>query len=95
MPEGPDAERIAERMAVDMDGDSAEGRNRPMLAQLVRDGEVVGREPLEEARARHRRAMDELPPEAHHLSRGYAAIPTIFAARTDEGPETTPRSIEP
>ena len=95
VPEGPDAERIAERMAVDMDGDSAEGRNRPMLAQLVRDGEVVGREPLEEARARHRRAMDELPPEAHHLSRGYAAIPTIFAARTDEGPKTTPRSIEP
>lgn len=95
VPEGPDAERIAERMAIDMDGDSVTGRNRPLLAQLVRDGEVVGREPLEEARARHRRVMDELPPEAHHLSRGYAAIPTIFAERTDEGPKATPRSIEP
>ena len=33
---------------------------------------------VQEARARHRRALDELPPYALQLSRGYPAIPTIF-----------------
>lgn len=52
--------------------------NRPLLVPLVQDGEIVGREPLEEARARHGRALAELPPHALQLSRGYAAVPTEF-----------------
>ncbi|WP_220133812.1 nicotinate phosphoribosyltransferase [Nonomuraea soli] len=51
----------------------------PLLHQLVRDGEVIGAEPLEAARARHREAIALLPQEALHLGRGYAAIPTEFA----------------
>jgi nicotinate phosphoribosyltransferase len=43
-------------------------------------GEVVGREPVEAARARHRSALEELPPYALQLSRGYPAIPTVFEA---------------
>ncbi|MEV0582284.1 nicotinate phosphoribosyltransferase [Nonomuraea sp. NPDC050310] len=50
----------------------------PLLHPLVRDGEVVGAEPLEAARARHRDAVATLPLDALHLARGYAAIPTEF-----------------
>jgi nicotinate phosphoribosyltransferase len=50
-----------------------------LLHQLVRDGVVVGREPLPEARARHAEAIAHLPKDARHLARGYAAIPTEFA----------------
>jgi nicotinate phosphoribosyltransferase len=53
-------------------------RQRPLLRPLVRDGEVVGREPLDAARERHRTALAELPVHALQLSRGYPAIPTVF-----------------
>ncbi|MEV0421222.1 nicotinate phosphoribosyltransferase [Streptosporangium canum] len=52
--------------------------SRPLQAELLRDGEIVGREGLDAARLRHRRTVAELPAEAHQLSRGYAAIPTVF-----------------
>ncbi|MEU4578065.1 MULTISPECIES: nicotinate phosphoribosyltransferase [Nonomuraea] len=51
----------------------------PLMHELVRDGRVVGREPLDEARARHADAVARLPQDALHLGRGYAAIPTEFA----------------
>jgi nicotinate phosphoribosyltransferase len=51
---------------------------RPLQVQLVKDGEVVGWETLERIRRRHRDAVAELPAPAHQLSRGYAAIPTVF-----------------
>ncbi|MCW2946768.1 MAG: nicotinate phosphoribosyltransferase [Actinoallomurus sp.] len=52
--------------------------DRSLLTPLVREGEIVGREPLAEARARHERALAELPPQAFQLSRGDPAIPTDF-----------------
>ena len=52
--------------------------DRSLLRTLVRRGEIVGREPLTEARARHERSLAELPPTALQLSRGEAAIPTVF-----------------
>jgi nicotinate phosphoribosyltransferase len=52
--------------------------DRPLLHPLVRDGAVVGREPLDAARERHRQALAELPAYALQLSRGYPAIPTVF-----------------
>ncbi|MBX6384695.1 MAG: nicotinate phosphoribosyltransferase [Microbispora sp.] len=52
--------------------------DRPLLAELVRDGKVVGREPLAAARDRHRATLAELPLEAHSLSPGDPAVPTIF-----------------
>jgi nicotinate phosphoribosyltransferase len=52
--------------------------DRVLLTELVRDGKIVGREPLSEARARHRAVLAELPGYALQLSRGYPAIPTVF-----------------
>src|SRR5271165_4706840 len=49
--------------------------DRVLLRELVRDGKIVGREPLSSARDRHRAALAELPAYALQLSRGYPAIP--------------------
>jgi nicotinate phosphoribosyltransferase len=57
--------------------------DRVLLQPLVRGGEIVGRESLEAARARHREAMAELPAYALQLSRGYPAIPTLFVPDGD------------
>jgi putative nicotinate phosphoribosyltransferase len=53
-------------------------RDRELLVPLVAAGEVVGREAVTVARARHRAVLAELPPYALQLSRGYPAIPTVF-----------------
>ena len=55
-----------------------DGDDRALLVPLVRDGEVVGREPLEDARTRHARSRAELPLAARQLSRGEPVIPTTF-----------------
>jgi len=55
-----------------------DGDDRPLLVPLVRDGEVVGREPLETARERHVLSRAELPAAAQQMSRGDPVIPTIF-----------------
>lgn len=57
---------------------SDDGDDRALLRELVREGAIVGREPLEAARSRHDAAMAELPPEARKLSRGEPAIPTEY-----------------
>ncbi|MDA8370459.1 MAG: nicotinate phosphoribosyltransferase [Nocardiopsaceae bacterium] len=54
---------------------------RPLLRHLVANGEVIGREPLREARERHARALRELPETAQQMSRGEPAIPTRFEQR--------------
>jgi len=54
-----------------------DGDDRPLLVPLVRDGAVVGREPLENARARHLAARAELPLPAQQLSRGEPVIETL------------------
>ncbi len=51
---------------------------RPLLRQLVRRGEIVGREPMAAARERHQATLAELPVHAVQLSRGYPAISTVF-----------------
>ncbi|HTX26008.1 MAG TPA: nicotinate phosphoribosyltransferase [Streptosporangiaceae bacterium] len=62
--------------------DPADG-DRALLRELVRGGEITGREPLAAARARHQDAVAELPPFALQLSRGYPAIPTVFEPNGD------------
>jgi nicotinate phosphoribosyltransferase len=52
--------------------------DRVLLRELVREGKIVGREPLSAARDRHRAVLAELPAYALQLSRGYPAIPTVF-----------------
>ncbi|KQT89551.1 nicotinate phosphoribosyltransferase [Marmoricola sp. Leaf446] len=54
-----------------------DGDDRPLLTPLVRDGEVVGREPLKAARARHLRSRAELPQVARQLSKGDPVIETV------------------
>ncbi len=54
-----------------------DGDDRPLLVELVRGGAVVGREPLEAARARHLAAREELPVAARQLSKGEPVIDTI------------------
>jgi nicotinate phosphoribosyltransferase len=54
-----------------------------LLRPLLRGGEIVGREPLDAARSRHREVRAELPAYALQLSRGYPAIPTVFAPDGD------------
>ena len=54
---------------------------RPLLVELVREGRVIGGEPLAAARERHRAALAELPEHALRLSRGHPAIPTIFESQ--------------
>ena len=51
--------------------------DRPVLVPLVTGGEVVGAEPLDAARKRHRRSRDELPLPARQLQKGEPAIPTV------------------
>ncbi len=55
-----------------------DANDRPLLAALVRDGEVVGRESLDAARARHRSSLAELPRSIEMMSAGQPAIPTEF-----------------
>jgi nicotinate phosphoribosyltransferase len=55
-----------------------DGDDRELLVQLVQEGEVVGREPLDTARDRHAETRAELPQSAQQMSRGEPVIPTVF-----------------
>jgi nicotinate phosphoribosyltransferase len=79
-----DGTAVAERITDTPPGEPPGSAGRPLLQQLVRDGELVGDEPVEAARNRHRAAVAELPAHARQLSRGYPAIPTTFSPSRDE-----------
>lgn len=53
-----------------------EGAHRDLMVELVRDGQPIGRQSLEDAREHHRRSLAELPEEALLLDPGTPAIPT-------------------
>ncbi len=74
---GPDGRAQAEIVAVDSPPpDSADDRN--LLVDLVKGGEVVGREDIAVAKERHLRSRAELPMSAARISKGDPAIPTVF-----------------
>jgi nicotinate phosphoribosyltransferase len=74
-----DAAGVAEVEEIGIDEEPADdGNDRPLLRLLVDNGTIVGREPLDAARARHRRAVAELPDHARQLSRGEPAIETRY-----------------
>ena len=52
--------------------------DRPLLRELIRGGEIVGREPLADARARHQASRAELPSEAFKMSKGFPAVLTVM-----------------
>ncbi len=55
-----------------------DGNDRSLLVELVRGGEIVGREPLADARARHTAVRAELPWSVQQMSKGEPVIPTQF-----------------
>jgi nicotinate phosphoribosyltransferase len=73
-----DADGVAEAEVIGIgERPSGDTNDRELLVPLVRDGEVVGAEPLEAARERHLRVREELPLRARQLQKGEPAIPTI------------------
>ena len=64
--------------------------DRQLLVPLVRAGEIIGDEPLEAARERHRRSRAELPMEALKMSRGEPVIETILSGSTTPSPVAAP-----
>ncbi len=58
--------------------------DRSLLVQLVSQGNVVGRSTLEEARARHLAARNELPAPARKLSKGEPCIDTVHLTSTKD-----------
>jgi nicotinate phosphoribosyltransferase len=54
-----------------------DGDDRALLVPLVRAGEIVGRESLADARARHLASRAELPAASQQMSRGEPVIPTV------------------
>lgn len=67
---------VAVAEVVRLDPTGREPDERPLQVPLVRDGEVVHQESLQQARARHRDVIAELPESARKLSAGEPAIPT-------------------
>src|SRR5581483_5197418 len=65
---------VAELVGVGDIADHLDAFDRSLLVPLIRDGEIVGREPLGLARERHELAMAELPVEAARLSHGDPAL---------------------
>jgi nicotinate phosphoribosyltransferase len=61
-----------------------DGDDRPLMVDLVRDGEVVDHQDIHEARARHEASRAELPRSATQLSRGEPVIPTIYEEHEHE-----------
>jgi nicotinate phosphoribosyltransferase len=59
----------------------AEGNHRPLLVDLIRDGEIVAGLTLDTARTRYQQSLAELPARALQLSRGEPVIETIFEDR--------------
>jgi len=67
---------------------------RPLLVPLVKGGEIVARESLEDARERHLRSRAELPRAALQLSRGEPVIPTIYDDRPARAQSATSLDME-
>lgn len=74
-----DAEGIADAEVVGTGPVPEELAGRRVQVPLVRDGEVVAREPLDAARDRHITALAGLPMSAMQLSRGEPVLPTEYA----------------
>ena len=58
-----------------------DGDDRPLMVDLVRDGELLSPPDLGAARGRHVASRAELPASALRLQRGEVAIPTVFEDR--------------
>ncbi|MFE7131178.1 nicotinate phosphoribosyltransferase [Streptomyces sp. NPDC057638] len=73
-----DAEGVAEAEVIGSGQVPADLAGSQLLVPLVVGGEIVAREPLDAARARHRAARAALPMSALQLSRGEPVLPTEY-----------------
>ncbi|MEV4946101.1 nicotinate phosphoribosyltransferase [Streptomyces sp. NPDC053755] len=73
-----DADGVAEAEVIGTGQVPPQPADRLLLVELVKGGEVVAREPLEAARARHIAARAGLPMSAMQLSRGEPVLPTEY-----------------
>ncbi|MFE7110740.1 nicotinate phosphoribosyltransferase [Streptomyces sp. NPDC057575] len=73
-----DEHGVAEAEVIGTGAVPPELADRQLLVELVRDGEVIAREPLDAARERHIAARAGLPMSAVQLSRGEPVIPTEY-----------------
>ncbi|MFB7866791.1 nicotinate phosphoribosyltransferase [Streptomyces sp. NPDC056069] len=73
-----DAAGVAEAEVIGTGPVPPELVERQLLVELVKGGDVVAREPLEAARARHLAARAGLPLSATQLSRGEPVLPTEY-----------------
>lgn len=73
-----DEHGVAEAEVIGAGAVPPELADRQLLVELVRDGEVIAREPLDAARERHVVARAGLPMSAVQLSRGEPVIPTEY-----------------
>ncbi|MFF0274705.1 MULTISPECIES: nicotinate phosphoribosyltransferase [unclassified Streptomyces] len=74
----PDAYGVAEAEVLGTGPVPPELADHQLLVELVKGGDVVAREPLEAARARHIAARAGLPMSAMQLSRGEPVLPTEY-----------------
>ncbi len=74
---GPSGRAEAEVVGID-ERPVDDGNDRPLMVDLIRAGERVDHSTLDDARARHDRALDELPRQALQLQRGDVCIPTVY-----------------
>ncbi|MFE7626244.1 nicotinate phosphoribosyltransferase [Streptomyces sp. NPDC057509] len=73
-----DEEGVAEAEVIGTGPVPDELAGQQLLVELVKGGEVVAREPLDEARERHIAARAGLPMSAMQLSRGEPVLPTEY-----------------
>ena len=74
-----DADGVAEAEVVGIEErPTDDGDDRPLMVDLVRDGELLAAPDLSAARERHRLSRSELPTDALRLQRGDVALPTVF-----------------
>ena len=57
---------------------ASDSNDRPLLVELVTNGEIVAYEDLAAARRRHRESLAELPRAARKMSQGDPVIPTVY-----------------
>ncbi|MGE9695238.1 nicotinate phosphoribosyltransferase [Streptomyces sp. CH6] len=87
-----DAAGIAEAEVVGTGEVPEELRESQLLVPLVTKGEVVAREPMSAARARHKAALEGLPLSATQLSRGEPVIPTEYHLSEQAAERESPRA---
>ncbi|MFJ1736212.1 nicotinate phosphoribosyltransferase [Streptomyces sp. NPDC088254] len=73
-----DAHGVAEAEVVGTGAVPPELADRQLLVELIKGGEVVGREPLDAVRDRHAAARSRLPLSASQLSRGEPVLATEY-----------------